>query len=159
MKKKILIVLAVITALIITTVVSINVTQEKNEKRAEEIAPKLMGTTFSGSRRDTKTIDKGGAIKLSAFTDTEIVCEFKNDGTVVVTTTKSYCDGMAIMNNGHMIYDEVETETKEYTVGEFEISLGGNIKIEIGNLSCSLIVDDDDDPVSLVINGVMCELQ
>lgn len=162
MKRRSIVFIIGIIILIMTifaAIVGIERVQQKNMERAGNIKDNLYGKIFVGENRTSRTVDKGGSIKLSAFTDTKVVCEFRNDGTLFVTTTESYCDGMGITVNGVFVYDEVETSEKEYQVGDVYISLTGVAHVEIDGHKCSLSVDENDNPLCVAVNGMLCEVE
>jgi len=159
MKNKIMIALTVLVIIFAGILVGVNTITKNNEVLAIEIRNKMLDTTFEGKNRVYETVDKGGPIKLSAFTETNIVGRISNRGYIEWKKTEVYCDGFAIISGGEMIYDDADSKMKEYEMGEVEISLLGDVKVWIGNKQCSVVVDDVGEPVQIEVEGVQCDIK
>lgn len=158
MKKKI--VFTMITVVLLVAVVlgiaMIRNIKEKNTERADHILENLAGMTFTGEKRTNETVDKGGAIKLAAHTVTRIECEFQNEGTIRMITTESYFSGLGITINGELQYDDVKSKEKICEIKYIDISLSGVIQMKVDSKICNVYVDENDNPQSIVIDGILC---
>lgn len=158
MKNKVTITLIIILAIAITLGCKISNKLKDNERIALETRENLWGNTYSGTRREWSSDKSSSPMNMAEYTDISVTCEFKYNGTAVVTTTKSYCNGFGIIMSGTQIYNDVTKTEKEYKVGEITVSMAGNVRIELGRQECSIVVDMENRPTAIVVNGVMCEL-
>lgn len=131
--------------------------REEKKENGLYIEKAIIGKTFSGNRREYST--RGGdGLRLAEFTDTDILCEFRQDGMAYIRTTESYCNGIATVIDGEIAYNDSYTKEKEYSIGEVSVTDSGLYMIKLGGEKYRVMVKGEREPIAIVIDGVTCDL-
>ncbi|MBQ9762160.1 MAG: hypothetical protein IJV82_03685 [Oscillospiraceae bacterium] len=147
----------VVLALIVVAVVVIRNVNESNADRQARIAQNLVGMTFEGQYSQISGSGSWG--DAQTWYKYETTYRFRKGGEVKIHRITRYDEYPFITYNGVQQWESVTEDDETVRYGEVKVSFFGDVTVTIDGVTCKLVVDENDMPVSIEIDGRKFERQ